>query len=83
MYQAREVIKTLNELKVAQCPSHYILLSIEDKNPLVSYNVSHLFFLDLHWRYPPILMLAFPDHVKRMHQDNDEGFIDEYNVSLS
>ena len=33
------------------------------------------------WRSQPIILQAFPDHVTRMHQDGDNGFDTEFQVS--
>lgn len=33
------------------------------------------------WRSQPIIMEAFPDYVTRMHQDGDNGFDAEFQVS--
>ena len=39
-----------------------------------------IFFSDQQWRLQPIMVEAFPDHVKGMHRDRDEEFENEYNV---
>ena len=33
------------------------------------------------WRSQPIILQGFPDHVTRMHQDGDNGFDAEFQVS--
>ena len=73
---------TLNQFKLAIIMSNLLCFALRERQNLLGfYNLSPFFCIDdLQWRYLPVLMVAFPDHVKRMHRDNDEEFANEYNV---